>query len=109
MSGRNEPAISLEEAQVTLGVAWDADPASLHQAYLAKVRQYPPDREPDMFEKVRNAYEQLKDPQLRARQVLVAPDVTRPLTALLDNVPAAASRRYIGPEPWLAVLKERKA
>lgn len=109
MRERNEPGMSWEEAQATLGVVPDADPPSLHQAYLAKVRQYPPDREPDMFEKVRNAYEQLKDPQLRARQVLVAPDVTRPLTTLLDNMPATASRKYIGAEPWLAVLKECKA
>ena len=109
MYERNEPAVSWEEAQATLGVAQDADPAALHQAYLAKVRQYPPDREPDMFEKVRNAYEQLKDPKLRARQVLVVPDITRPLTTLLDTVPAAGARRYLGPEPWLAVLKERKA
>ena len=109
MFERNKPTMSWEEAQTVLGVAPDADPASLHQAYLVKVRQYPPDREPDMFEKVRNAYEQLKDPQVRARQVLVAPDPTRPLTALLDEMQTTAARRYVGAEPWLAVLKERKA
>lgn len=74
----------------------------IREAYLAKVRQFPPEREPAAFEQVRDAYETLRDPRRRARHVLAA-DPNRPLESLLEGRPAR--RRFAGPDAWMAVLR----
>ena len=59
-------------------------------------------RNPQEFERVRSAYEALKDPRARARAALLAGDPWRPLPELLQE--SRPERRYLGPEPWLALL-----
>ena len=77
-----------------LGVSPEAGDEEIRAAYLRKVKEYPPDRAPLEFEKVREAYETLRDPERRRLSAIV----------LRDEV--TAERRFSGPEPWLAVLKE---
>jgi len=89
-----------------LAIAPDAGDDEIRAAYLAKVREFPPDRAPAEFEKVRDAYEALRDPRRRTRHLLLAADPKMPLTNLLAG--AVSQRRFTGPEPWLAVLQERK-
>ena len=45
-----------------LSLGPDADEAAVRQRYLALVRQYPPEREPQRFAEIRAAYDQLRDP-----------------------------------------------
>jgi curved DNA-binding protein CbpA len=44
-----------------LGVAETAGTAEIRAAYLSKVRQFPPEREPEGFKSVQKAYSVLKD------------------------------------------------
>ena len=44
-----------------LGVAEDADDAEIRRRYLALVRDFPPDRDPDRFREYRAAYDALSD------------------------------------------------
>ncbi|HEY6845787.1 MAG TPA: J domain-containing protein, partial [Terracidiphilus sp.] len=48
-----------------LGVSPDADDERIRAAYLAKLKQYPPDRSPAEFEQVRDAYDLLRDRRRR--------------------------------------------
>lgn len=50
-----------------LGIARDADQAEIKKAYFLAVRAHPPEREPDMFQRIRAAYEMIHTPELRAR------------------------------------------
>jgi len=86
-----------------LGVSPEAGDDEIRAAYLRKVKEYPPDRDPREFEKVRDAYESLRDPRRRVRQLLAA-DPNQPLAGLLEG--RKAERRFTGPEPWLTVLRE---
>lgn len=86
-----------------LGISPEAGDEEIRAAYLRKVKEYPPDREPREFEKVRDAYEILRDPRRRMRQ-LMAVDPHQPFSTLLEG--RGGERRFLGPEPWLAVLKE---
>jgi len=86
-----------------LGVGPDAGDEELRAAYLRKVREHPPDRSPEEFEKIRDAFETLKDPRRRTRAMLEAADPFVPLTSLLEG--RAARRDFIGPKPWLEALK----
>jgi curved DNA-binding protein CbpA len=48
-----------------LGVARDADDETIRHRYLELVRQFPPDRNPEKFAAVREAYERTRDPVTR--------------------------------------------
>lgn len=66
-----------------LGVERSASPAELKQAYFARVRAHPPERDPATFKRIRAAYEQLRDPAARAETDL----------QLLERWPTPTSQR----------------
>jgi curved DNA-binding protein CbpA len=86
-----------------LGVSQNATDDEIRAAYLRKVRECPPDRSPEEFEKVRDAYEILRDPRRRIRHRLFAVDPAAPLASLFAG--DARPRRFVGPGSWLEVLK----
>ena len=88
-----------------LGVSLNADDERVRAAYLAKLKQFPPDRSPAEFEQVRNAYDLLRDRRRRAQYTLFSIDPKVSLESLLEGTDN--DRRFVGPAPWLAVLKER--
>ena len=88
----------------TLGVSAEATDEEIRAAYLRKVKEYPPDRAPAEFERVRDAYEALRDPRKRAQAMMMSADPMMPLTALLDD--REPPRRFVGPGPWLSALRE---
>jgi curved DNA-binding protein CbpA len=86
-----------------LGISQNATDEQIRAAYLLKVREHPPDRAPEQFEKVRDAYEILRDPRRRVRHRLFSVDPRAPLASLFTD--DARPRRFVGPGPWLDVLK----
>jgi curved DNA-binding protein CbpA len=94
------------DPRAVLGVDPEADDEQIRAAYLRKLREYPPDRCPSEFENLRDAYELLRDRRRRSQLTLFSCDPEAPLESLLDGT--AGERKYAGPEPWLAVLKEKK-
>jgi len=61
------------DPRAVLGVAPDATDEQIRAAYLRKVKEFPPDRNPVEFEQVRDAYELLRDRrQLRPGVAAVA-------------------------------------
>ncbi len=53
-----------------LGVSTDMDDAAMRRRYLELVRQFPPEKCPQQFAKIREAYEQLRDPAERLEREL---------------------------------------
>jgi curved DNA-binding protein CbpA len=98
-----EPKISLDP-RIVLGVADNATDEQIRAAYLAKLKQFPPDRSPVEFEQVRDAYQLLRDRRQRFRHFLFSLDPFAPLPAILEG--DRKRRNFVGREPWLAVLKE---
>jgi curved DNA-binding protein CbpA len=86
-----------------LGVAANAGEEEIRIAYLAKVKEHPPDRSPEEFEKIRDAFDTLRDPRRRAQAMLLSHDAVGPLTALLDG--HAPRREFVGPQLWRDVLR----
>ncbi len=91
MSANSSPGETAGNASTNpfevLGLSMDADEATVRARYLELVRQYPPDRDPDMFTQVRQAYEAASDPIVMARR-------------LIDAVQA-------DPKPWAELLDEQ--
>jgi curved DNA-binding protein CbpA len=95
-----------DDPRQILGIGPEAGDEEIRAAYLRKVKEYPPDRSPREFERVRDAYEDLRDPRRRARRLFLSADPAQPLASLLEG--RASERRFTGPDPWLAVLKETR-
>ncbi len=53
-------------------LAPDADAQLIRQTYLAAVKRYPPDKEPDKFRQIHKAYQMLEDPLVQADAILQA-------------------------------------
>lgn len=99
--------MTIEDPRQILEIEAEAGDEEIRAAYLRKVKQFPPDRAPREFERVRDAYELLRDPRQRTRLMLLAADPKQPLTSLLDGL--KPQRQFTGPEAWLAVTREKKA
>jgi curved DNA-binding protein CbpA len=95
-----------EDPRQVLEIDAEAGEEEIRAAYLRKVKEYPPDRSPREFERVRDAYEMLRDPRSRTRTLLLAADPKQPLVSLLDGL--KQTRQFTGPEAWLAVSREKK-
>lgn len=53
-----------------LGVARTATDDEIHQAYLARLREFPPERDAERFQAIRRAYEQVRTRRLRLQREL---------------------------------------
>ena len=93
-----------ENARSILGVANEAGDIEIRAAYLRKIKDHPPDRRPAEFERIRDAYDLLRDPRRRA-QWIFAVDPSRSLVSWLDEQPLR--RNFVGPEPWLQAARKR--
>lgn len=93
------------DARAILGISLDAGEEEIRAAYLHKVKEHPPDRSPEEFEKIRDAWETLRDPRRRMRDMLLSADPEEPLASLICG--QGDSRRFVGPGPWLEVLKQK--
>jgi curved DNA-binding protein CbpA len=94
-----------EDPRTILGIGPEATDGEIRAAYLRQIKQHPPERDPAQFERIRDAYEHLRDPRRRTHELLFSPQTLRPLDSLLDG--RRAQRRFVGPKPWLAALKEK--
>jgi len=86
-----------------LGVGQDAGEEEIRAAYVRKVKKHPPDRSPEEFERIRDAYDSLRDPRRRMRDRLLAVDPLAPFVSVIEL--KTRRRRFAGPRPWLEVLK----
>ena len=88
-----------------LGVAVNASADEIRIAYLEKVKQFPPDRSPEEFEKIRDAYDLLRDPRRQAKAMLLSPNSNAQLATLVDDL--KTKRIFVGPRLWREALKTK--
>jgi curved DNA-binding protein CbpA len=86
-----------------LGVGQDAGEEEIRAAYVRKLKEHPPDRSPEEFERIRDAYDSLRDPRRRMRDRLLSIDPCAPFVSIIPLNPR--HRAFTGPRPWLEVLK----
>lgn len=94
-----------DDPWAVLGVSSQAGDDEIRAAYLRGVKKHPPDRSPEQFERIRDAYDALRNPKGRMLRMLESVDAQAPLVSLLGSKPA--ERRFTGPKPWQAVIEEK--
>lgn len=78
-----------------MGVARDADEATIRKRYLELVREFPPDRAPEQFAAVRAAYDDLRDPARRLAAQIFEITTTDSLEAIVEDLRSRiCSARY---------------
>lgn len=92
-------------ANEILGVPENASEEEIRAAWVGKVKEFPPDRSPAEFEKIRDAYDTLRDPRKRAKTMLLSTSFASPLATLIDK--EKPRRIFVGPQPWREVLKTK--
>ena len=93
------------EPREVLGIGPDAGEEEIRAAYVRGVKEHPPDRSPERFERIRDAYEALRDPRRRMRDTLLAADPLAPLAAVIEIKPRP--RSFTSIQLWLEVLKAK--
>lgn len=99
---RNRADSVIDDPWDILGVSAAATDEEIRAAYLARVKEYPPDRAAE-FERIRDAYAILRDPRRRARYQLVAGSGDLDFTLLTRG--RLFPRRFVGPQFWMEVVK----
>lgn len=56
-----------------LGVSRDADDSTVRNAYVALLRRFPPEREPESFQRIQCAYEKIRDARARLHFLVFEP------------------------------------
>lgn len=102
-----------EDAAQRLGIAPDVDARGLKRAYRRAVAAHPPDRDPEGFREVRDAFELLSDPAGRLEALAVRPVPYTPPPALPPGEPlkdaelaAGLVRRWAAHIDVSALLRE---
>jgi curved DNA-binding protein CbpA len=91
-----------------LGLGRGADEAEVRRRYLELVRQHPPDRAPERFAAIREAYEQLRDPAVRLEAQLFRVATSDSLEAIAADLRARLRDARL-PLPALLALAEAQA
>jgi DnaJ-domain-containing protein 1 len=95
----------MTDPREVLGVSPEAGEEEIRAAYLRNVKEHPPDRSPEEFERIRDAYDSLRDPRRRMRERLLSADPFAPLVSVIEV--KERQRRFAGPQAWLEVLKAK--
>lgn len=91
----------LEILELSAGVSQE----EIRARYLEKITEHPPDRDPAEFERIRDAYDTLRDPYRLTELMLHADNLDDPLVAWLDR--RTEERNFVGPEPWLEAMRRK--
>ncbi len=87
--------VTFSNAHQILEVKLGATADEIRKAYLALVRQYPPDREPDKFRDIHAAYQMLNDPIALATALLTPsrdkPDLVKVIAEAVKVRPRIAT------------------
>jgi curved DNA-binding protein CbpA len=95
----------MSDPYIILGLAPDSTDAVIRRRYLQLVRQYPPERAPERFAAIREAYEKIRDPIKRMQYKVFKAGQDDSLDALLTDAGAQRSRRI--PAQVLLTLGQR--
>ena len=85
----------MSDPYAVLDLAPDSTDEAIRRRYLQLVRTYTPERAPERFAAIREAYEKLRDPISRLRYRIFAAGQDDSLEAIIADAKASLPRRRI--------------
>ena len=93
----------MSDPYTVLGLALDSTDEAIRRRYLQLVRTYTPERAPERFAAIREAYEKLRDPVSRLRYRIFEAGKDDTLEALIADAKARMPRRRVPVAELLAI------
>ena len=90
-----------------LGLSPDSDDEAIRRRYLELVRQYTPERHPERFAAVRQAYESLRDLNTRLRYRLFEAGRNDSVDAIIEELSCRTTRRRLSLESLLSTTGKK--
>jgi curved DNA-binding protein CbpA len=90
-----------------LNLSPDSDDDTIRRRYLELVRQFPPERNPEQFAAIRQAYESLRDLTARLRYRLFEAGKKESVESLIQELECRSQRRRLSLQTLLKVLDMR--
>ncbi len=97
----------MSDPYTILGLATDSTDDAIRRRYLALVRTYTPERAPERFVEIREAYEKLRDPISRLRYQLFELSKDDSLDAIIADAKASIPRRRVSVATLLSMGRKR--
>ena len=97
----------MSDPYTILGLATDSTDDAIRRRYLALVRTYTPERAPERFVEIREAYEKLRDPISRLRYQLFELSKDDSLDAIIADAKASLPRRRMSVATLLSMGRKR--
>jgi DnaJ-class molecular chaperone len=91
----------MKDPYEVLNLSADADDEAIRLRYLELVRQFPPERHPEKFAAIRQAYEQLKDLSTRLEHRLFDVGHHQSVSAIIEELTCRSQRRRLTLEALL--------
>ena len=88
-----------------LGLSPDSDDTAIRKRYLELVKQHPPERAPEKFRAIREAYDQLRDVTTRVRGRLFEQRSSKDIDTLIEEVACQTPRRRLSLKSLLAMTR----
>jgi curved DNA-binding protein CbpA len=89
-----------------LGISPASDDEAIRGRYLELVRQFSPERNPEKFAEIRNAYEQLRDLKTRLRYRLFEAGRNETIDGIIEEIICQSPRQPIRMQALWAMLKK---
>ena len=96
----------MADPYAVLGLPADSDDETIRRRYLELVRQFSPERHPEKFAAVRQAYESLRDLNTRLRYRLFEAGKNESVEHLIEELTCRSSRRRVSLETLLSLVKK---
>jgi curved DNA-binding protein CbpA len=87
-----------------LGLSSQSDDDAIRRRYLELVRQNPPERAPEKFAAIRQAYESLRDWNTRLRYRLFEAGKKETIEALVEEITCRTTRRRVTLKTLLSIV-----
>jgi len=89
-----------------MGLPADSDDETIRRRYLELVREFSPERHPEKFAAIREAYESLRDLDTRLRYRLFEAGKNESIEAIIEEISCRGSRRRVSLESLLSLIKQ---
>jgi curved DNA-binding protein CbpA len=97
----------MSDPYAVLGLAADADDDTIRRRYLELVREFSPERHPQKFAAIRQAYESLKDLDTRLRYRLFEAGRRESVEAIVEEITCRTPRRRVPLKTLLSIVLTR--
>lgn len=96
----------MTDPYAVLGLPGDSDDETIRRRYLELVRQYSPERHPEKFAAIREAYENLRDLDTRLHYRLFEAGKTESIDAILEDLACRTTRRRLSLQALLSPVQK---